>query len=359
MVFRKRRSPASAFRNLPPYNPLTGKYAPLGPVEEITEGFEYVCNENSLYEHQWYIKARTIPAYGVFQIDETYWSNGEGGVAVNAPGSPIIGKASRWWSPSSVALPQYECTRGWFHAINDSKDVEPGATGRGFTAACKPRLVLYDQVNGFTPDIGEMWGALADDGLCKIYKGLPGFRVVGPHDNNGRVLVMRDFTNIGYAKASSSWTLSGAMPSAIFEFCTGMAAQSFSSTVYDGTDLWPNTSVTIHLPVPFDSSGNPARHPNVLAGNILPYAVTGSNGSFLNWRGACFTAMGGYSDDLVGTVKMWIGDVSDIPQGWRVYAALDTKFPLGDNSGALGSGTFGTTGTDYDYAEVRFIERFE
>ena len=162
---------------------------------------------------------------------------------------------------------------------------------------------------------------------------------------------MRDVaTSLFWCKATADWTEPAyGGPDAFVT--VHLSADSTGNYVYDGVQLEPEITAEVDLP-----RYGTDKDPNVKLGNIFPYQFA----SFSRGHDQVpWVAAHCYLDDKIGTVKMWTGTVSGIPQGWRVYAALDGKYVKGDNSGALGTGTFGTTGTNYSFAEVRFIERFE
>ncbi len=187
------------------------------------------------------------------------------------------------------------------------------------------------------------------------------------------VPVRKEWTTF-WGKVTQDWQNGGGVSNNLTAFtfvnpCSGPNYTNSAGTVfvYDGTtNNWPEIIIKVALPRamnPYDYRFNrTARDPAIFEGDIIE---CGLNPLLFNIPGALpqftpYVIRGtDYLDDKIGTVKMWIGIVSDIPRGWRVYAALDGKFPLGDNSGTLGSGVFGTTGFDYSFAEVRFIERFE
>ena len=375
-------------------NPLLGQPADLDEDLEILytdegivvnwilldteDGFAYTCNAHELFLSIWWIKSQPIPAYGVFSIDNQWYEDNEypvytAGTDPNSVGAGIIGKPAGWWDvDNEKAQPMYERYFGWTWAINSGTDVEPGAAGIGYTAAEKPRWVLYDQVNGFTPQIGETWGPLPDAGACKVYKGLPGFRIVGPHDDQGRILVMREAINLtGYAIAVENWQNQRVITVHPYQnyhvHCNpGIGIGSVQTVIqaYDGTTLWPETIIPIALLSPTTAAGDEIGHPNIVTGNVISYAMMMDGYVHEGLSGGCLYY-------ATGTVKMRAFTTS-APQGWAKMNGTDNsgenggsaidmrgKYPLANAAGGLDSGTFGTTGADYNSQEVEFIERLD
>ena len=232
------------------------------------------------------------------------------------------------------------------------------AVNKPVWALCDDGLATILDTVDFSPNAS--WGPVWNSWL--MWPGLPGFRLFldydSPTKSKDRVYVS-SYYGVCRAKVIS-WT----SPSANSDYLYHVAANPTTSAgdfVYDGSTqsgvTFPAMQIDILIPVSANTLNN--QEPNLQAGDTIRYrAIYGTTHAGLRGR-LEYHAEGNYMDDPIGTVKMWNGAVANIPKGWRAYSALDGKFPLGDNSGALGSGTFGTTGTDYDYAEIRFIERYE
>ena len=154
------------------------------------------------------------------------------------------------------------------------------------------------------------------------------------------------------AKATAIWT-DAADPFVTCNPCI----DSGGTLPYDGATTLPGTSFTlpaqsfrVYLP-----RGGSDRDPQVYSGEVLPYFL-GWSGDQTGWGSSRAYHAGDYLGPKIGTVCMWNLAVGVIPQGWRQIWTGD-RFLRG--AAAAGTGTFGTTGTDYDYRDVICIERFQ
>ena len=249
------------------------------------------------------------------------------------------------------------------YAANGPSTLAKGSdeSSRGFIIGDTPVQVSVIEALMPSTEVGDAVGPIefssSDDPEYKYScgLGLPPFTLASgslyTDDDGGKYTLVNRMPakNYWWCKAYADWVNAGA--GATDYVYVNPCFNKDGDYCYDGTGGFPSILFQVALPHPAHKS------PNVHEDDVFRYTFpssrdTGELGS-VRW-----IAVGPeYIDDLIGTVKMWKGAVADIPPGWQVYPALDGKFPLGDNSGVLGSGSFGTTGTDYNYAEIRFIER--
>lgn len=212
------------------------------------------------------------------------------------------------------------------------------------------------------------WGPAV--GSFKLYPGLPGFRILSVPswstesesdaywvDQDPLVSYVRhdDCDLVYWAKATGNWNAATATRP---PYVDAHAAVGYEMPVYDGADpglgggwslrdAWPHIDLEIDLPV------GPHQDPNVQTGQWLPYRFCPGIDTDAPLAMPLVGA-GSYADDKINTVKMWIGDVGDIPQGWEQTGSAEE---YARNYSTSGSGTFGTTGTDYSYRNYIFIIR--
>ncbi len=226
----------------------------------------------------------------------------------------------------------------------------------------RPAWAFYDEsvhsnyVDLSTDEQGKSWGPAHNSWY--LWPGLPGFRLLINKSGTNMVYVIADMSGIYTAKVIS-WST----PTTQINYYNIVANPTtmFGGRVYDGTTqnsvTYPEMEIDIRIPSVYYTVSQ-LRSPNLLEGDEIYYRATWGVMNTGETPRPQYIAEGDYMDEPIGTVKMWTGSVASIPRGWQVYSALDGKFPLGDNSGTLDSGTFGTSGSDYSYQEVRFIERY-
>ncbi len=232
----------------------------------------------------------------------------------------------------------------------------------------KPAWALAEYAlsgDGNEDDIGGLYGPAFDS--WKIWPGLPGFRRVLPRVSSPQfsTLIQVEAEMGGVYAGIATGTYSVDSNTSYYILVHPMASHNVgepNSLIYDGRVVSgvtvPDMTIAILL---LTSPLNPTKTPNIQEGDIIWYRVAMSGANYVSNDAACvlqFLAVGDYWDDPIGTVNMWIGAVENIPRGWRVFGA-DGNFIRVDNSSALGTGTFGAAGGNYDYQEVRLIERFE
>jgi hypothetical protein len=75
----------------------------------------------------------------------------------------------------------------------------------------------------------------------------------------------------------------------------------------------------VNLPKVGIGTGKPGKDPNLATGDVIVYTFTEGGDAY---------CVSDYSDDPIGTVKMWIGTTSNIPFGWRDLS-WDGLIPVG------------------------------
>ena len=186
----------------------------------------------------------------------------------------------------------------------------------------------------------------------KLGPGLPGFTTVSKWDSYGpaddHVCVMQ--TNL----ISEWWCeITQNLGTVYEEF--GIKYQVVTANpfflpaghAYDGTDDWPEIEICVAFPFIGPKT------PNVKTGNVLRYQMPPTSRT-TPWKWDVMGCGPEYLDDPIGTVKLWTAAEGAIPQGWVRVTADEGKFL---QVGASAGGTFGTTGTDYDWVGYMFIER--
>jgi hypothetical protein len=242
----------------------------------------------------------------------------------------------------------------------------------------RPAWAKYEAYQG-TPAIGDIYGPVK--GSAKLHRGLPGFQCLSYDTENEIMLVIADHRcTIFEAKAYDNWTENGSYPQS--PYVMAHPYDSANDEVYDGgTPGWPDFNILISLPR--NGSG---RDPNIRTGNRLQYGIVASSGPGTTLDRYRYLCVSPYLDDKIGTVKMYTGNIANVPQGWREKTAMRDTFPVGvlastgiaTTVGAGGgskththttsgsSGAFGGTTKVLDaanhlppYYGVYFIERFE
>ncbi len=252
------------------------------------------------------------------------------------------GDVAGWGYERSFALP-YIVNGPWtLDKIN--------MDGIGSLACNEPTWCLYDETDASKPDsVSEVtWGLRP--GTYKLHRGLPGFCPVASNNSANRIvfangdeatLFMRDTRNKNcIATVSDSW---------YYPIGSDYPGYMVPATVGFTTPL---LDILVTLPMPTGlgyNARNSFKNPNLVVGDLILYRTGGISAP----DNARAIAVGDCMDDPIGTVKMWLG--AYMPRGWRTYTASSGKFVKGGS----GSGSFGTTGTDYTYASVPFIERYQ
>jgi hypothetical protein len=303
-----------------------------------------------------------VPAYGV--IAPYLYDVTSGSYA-----GQLVGNADSWYltcdAPTTHGIDVFN-TFGVYtlpitwsaQYINGSTAVSAGEKGWCYAAAEKPRWALInpEMINSQStaymryPTVGAVIGS------NYLHAGLPGFRVLGPFAEIGsttQALVQRDWSGGGWAIAKGDWTDGDREPFVqAYPITTPDTTDAFTYRVYDGVDLEPEIRINIALP-----RNGTDRDPNVQTDNVIAYH---QHAHYPDGSSSGFVAAGSYLDDKIGTVKFWAGATVDIPQGWRKYASVtEGDFIRHHDSTAGGTGTFGTTGSDYAYRNLITIERFE
>lgn len=234
--------------------------------------------------------------------------------------------------------------------------------------------VCVERKTGIPEDDGAILIYGPAVGQTNLWHGLPGFCLIGyqpyysgasPYSADaappayGWFLPRPDIPFLVKAHASlvpSSNSLAGLMGSSYVNVC--LRGSSGTIYIYDGTTQggveFPVVASPIHFGcAPFGSGGYVARWPNVQEDQYF-HAVFGKYGYYFS------PADGSVWDDPIGTVKMWTGETSAIPPGWRQYSAMSSRVPRGANSTGTGTLTGASgTGFDVDYASIIFIERYQ
>lgn len=297
--------------------------------------WEILADSESTWLKVWNESAETIPAYGIVTLEPDTLSYC----------TTLAGSITR-----SVSFP------GLRLAINGPSPIPAGGYGR-VTLGERPTRALYDSTTD-TPAAGDDIGP-GTTGYA-LMSGLPGFR----------------FLNSVSGDSSTAWVIRDRQ-----SVCRGVATDqadggdtklrirpiSSSGAVYDGTARPSLGPIWCFFPGKIDS-----RDLNVQIDDMIYYRVWPPGRS--GFESAI--AYGDYWDDAMGTIRMMTAG-STIPRGWRQYAALNDKFPRGDNTGGTGgtanhnhnlsAGFNLATGTDLQidnadhlppYKGVLFIERY-
>ena len=299
----------------------------------------------------------TVPKYGVVTFDRL------GGRSFDF--SEIDGVTSfvANWPDTTNAGRMGFLYSARFSFINLSGDITDNGVGACATGGRRAVWALYNLVNANYPSTGESWGMVP--GSFELHAGLPGFIALGPRETDPRraLFVRSDREHVWWARATTDWWESTGASTPGNWYGTDTNVDQYVTAnpitgdvsdlhVYDGTDLLPEIEIEILL-----SNSDSGRMPNVRMGNNIGYNIgpvfpkMGANAV------ATFMAVGDYTDDPVGTVKLWNETLARIPQGWRQVSDVSDKFLRAGDS--VVSGTFGTTGIDYNYVRYILIERFE
>lgn len=108
----------------------------------------------------------------------------------------------------------------------------------------------------------------------------------------------------------------------------------------------PDTAATVRVYLP----ASPGRDPNVVAGQVIGY-VPGPTVLIGATPTPTATAVAGYLDDAIGTVKMWTSTLA-VPAGWEEYAGMQGRFPVGYKSGDASFGTLESTGGSAEHCHA-------
>lgn len=247
-------------------------------------------------------------------------------------------------------------------------------------ATDRPAWVKYETAQGSPSQDG--WGPVPGGG-DKIYRGAPGFVILGYDSDRGLALVVRDVSfTVFFAKAYGNWTDpgSGAEP-----YVDCRLYDYWASQAYDGSLAhYPEFKLRVFLP-----RYGQKRDPNVLLDDLVPFRFSNvrryasATVPLVN-AGLAILHAGDYLDDAIGTVKMWKNSAASIPRGWREYTAMQDRFPIGVKNpgsaiavGSIGgatththtvsgsSGTYGGSTKVIDaanhlppYSGIYFIERY-
>lgn len=239
--------------------------------------------------------------------------------------------------------------------INGSK------MGLASMARSSAAWVKYDPDQG-DPKNGGIYGIIP--GKDMLYRGLPGFQCLGCDTSQKLMLVIADVAVTMFdAVAYTAWD-DGGVYFTEEAWCVCQPYDREADKIYDGnTAGWPDYKFVVHLPR--YSSG---QDPNIKAGNKLKYSITTSYGisyhptwTYVSNMGPCygarlndprghhFVCSSPYLDDKIGTVKMYIGDITKVPQGWREYTSMQDKFPVGVKANGI-AGSVGATGGTQTHA---------
>jgi hypothetical protein len=192
-------------------------------------------------------------------------------------------------------------------------------------------LVCVSCGPGYAASAGDHWGPAG--GSWGAWPYLTGFDViVGDWYKYGSppygVWVRKNIRAL-YVKAQSALATGGA----------AWACDQTGTYVYDGAQHGGITFPTVRAAVNFPASivQSPivrARQPNVQQNQVIQVTLDRVDGNF--------HGDGGYLDDPIGTVKLWVGYTYNtqlnIPSGWRELTRLQGKFPVGFK---LNDSTFG------------------
>jgi len=146
--------------------------------------------------------------------------------------------------------------------------------------------------------------------------------------NKEQYLIELPVEGFQWAKATGNWKKTGPgqpLPRILCHPCANG----------DGGGEDTETDITVYLPVSAE------RDPNVVQGNVIGH-MTGPTG----WK-ICVTD---YLDSKIGTIRMWYGQIDDIPPGWALCDGtggtidLRGRFIVGYESGDDDYGTIGATG---------------
>lgn len=171
---------------------------------------------------------------------------------------------------------------------------------------------------------GAAWQSTGDSitvyDFCKISPGSNSgaFGTAWLNPDSGRYEVIElpqsANTNIVWAKSLTLWH--NATGNGSYVDCHLVTDKDGGTEVLDG-DGNP-IPARVYLPRP-----NKMRDPNVRGEKTIA-AELDANG--------IYTCVSDYLDDAIGTVKMWIGNDTDVAEGWRIYSTAEGKFPVGVTS---------------------------
>jgi len=195
-------------------------------------------------------------------------------------------------------------------AINGPSTIPAGGHGLVTLAMDVPALALFDTSTGTVAANSNRPCGVGVDSYS-MFSGLPGFRVVSSSAYSSYAWVLRDDASLCTGRLAST-------PPPAYPTHASLYPVSTAGTVYDGTTL-PSITGTVEF---FGASA--CRDLNLAVDDEIAYRMAG-----LELAG--LVAIGDYWDDPIGTVKIWIGTESTIPRGWRVYSALEGKFPRSDD----------------------------
>lgn len=261
--------------------------------------------------------------------------------------------------------------------IASADGIASDSTGQISLCYDRPAWALYDEDQG-TPRVGDIYGVFPGQDDGKLRRGLPGFCCLNYDTSKKIMLVIADHRcTVFDAKAKANWVdVSTQSPTVQAHPYDAYAGKS-----YDGSEAgWPDITLTISLPR--NGSG---RDPNIRTGNRLQYSVVASYGMDESTDIYRYLCVSPYLDDKIGTVKMFTGDISDVPQGWREHTGMRDRFPVGVlastgiatsvgntggtkthvHTGAAGIGSAGTSNSMNQASHVPpfygvyFIERFQ
>lgn len=148
----------------------------------------------------------------------------------------------------------------------------------------------------------------------KLYRGLPGFRVMQGHaqGDGEKVIVLRDTEAIGWAKVTAKWAAATSNSPYTYSVIARALTDRAATEVYDGSHAnLPLIELEIGIPTPATTFYG---DPNIQVDQIIPYKI--DNGQLTNARTGC-VAVGDHMDDKVGSIKMF-NSASSLPPGWAL-----------------------------------------
>lgn len=190
---------------------------------------------------------------------------------------------------------------GWAggYYISASPSVASHASGLCSAATDQPTMALFSPDTGagtVTPLPGEIWGPAP--GTFTLYRGLPGFQVVGPVDTvNHLVGVIAAPQATCWCVAKEAWHYGVSFLPRYDRQCwvTCYPTTGPSGGQYDGSSRSPHIELLLNL-----RRGTLYKDPNIVAGNTLVYRATMP--STAPWAGAA--AAGPTSSRPAATTSM-------------------------------------------------------
>lgn len=320
-----------------------------------------ILDVTNLYEDGTY-DDRYLAWIDLSEVPERVWMQNNTGSAL--PPHSIVRRATTGLATKLAASSVAYTAPNEDLVASAGYQIAAGAIGWGFRLGESPVKVRY--ALDANPAIGATIGPASNS--LYTWPELPGLEVIATDwykAGENRYAWVRRRQLPFWAKADgllgNAW------------LCTTGGAQVYDGGTYGGV-VYPTCKAAVDYDRLYDPGVTLQRYPNVQSGQIFLCDAVRADGHLM--------ANAAVFDDPIGTVKIWIS-ANDPPPGWRIYSALEGKFPVGYSSGdsdfdpvgaTAGAKThthpvgaaMGTTGTDYGaashlppYRVVRFIERYQ